>query len=332
MTKQPTEPFDPSVYLHSPDDLGRMHLEHAKFIKAHPGIKFGITAIDNYVIPMRPGDLTLIVGLSGHGKSSLLARLAKTTAQNIALQGAQNKECVIYCSWEQHAEELEAYFEADAEYTVSDYAWGRVTLDQVATKAMRRANFPLWMIGHSNKNVFKQTEPLRLPIVFQAIESMRQNYDATGDTPKPVLLCMDYAQLIPDENGHENRYQQVSAALRATKLLGLRVGCPIVIAAQCKQEVLNRDVPIPGMYDVYESSGGAHVPDKTFGIWRPWKTHRDQQSVTLAPGVEVPVTPETFILKMSKQRMEDGERTWVLSFNMAELKLAELEIHKEDLY
>ena len=327
----PNDQFDPSVYLHSPDALGNMHIEYARFIKENPGIAFGVKSVDQYVIPMRPGDLSLICGLSGHGKSSLLARLAKQTAINIASRGMQNKECVVYASWEQHAEELEAYFEADDEYTVSDYAWGRVTMEQVERKAMRRANLPLWVIGHSGKSVHRQTRPLSLLVVFEALEKMRANYDASGDSPKPVLICLDYAQLIPDDAHHTNRYEQVAAAIRKTKLLGLRIGCPSVVAAQAKQTILGRDLPIPGQYDVYESSGGAHVPDKVFGIWRPWKTHRNDPIIELSPSLSVPNSPELFILHMCKQRMEDGERTFVLAFNMAELRLADMELKRTEL-
>jgi len=322
------EPFDPSVYLHSPADLGNLHLEHYHKIKANPGIKFQIPSLDRYCIPLRPGDLITVIGRPGHGKSSLLARQAKVTANDIAMRGAQLSECVIYISWEQHAEELEAYFEADSDYTVSDYAWGRVSVEQVEQKSMHRAKLPLWMIGHSGKNVARQTIPLTLSVVFQAIESMAHTFEKS---PKPILMCFDYAQLIPDEGRHRNRYEEVAAAIRATKHLALRIGCPALIGVQARREVDDRQIPIPGMNDGYESSGLEHVPDKIFGIWRPYKTHRNEESVQIAPGVNVPVKPETFIMRMSKQRLEDGERTFVLHFSMSELRLADLEIDRTEL-
>ena len=331
MTNKP-EPFDPTVYLHSPDVLAKIHKERYDHILTHPGIPFFVPSMDRYCLPQRPGDLTLVIGLSGHGKSSFLARQAKRTAQDIADRGKQKEECVIYVSWEQHASELEAYFEADDKYTVSDYAWGRVSPEMVMMKVLHRAQLPLWMIGYSQKNIARQTRPLTLPVVFQAIESMSKNYDSG---PRPVLLCFDYAQLIPDDTQHgSNRYEQVSAAIRATKALGLRIGCPTMVASQAKQEVLNRDIPIPGQYDGYESSGTAHVPDKIFGIWRPYKTHRGQETVRIGGqnGIDVPVTPETFVNRLSKQRLEDGEKTFIMKFSMAELKLADMELGQEEPY
>lgn len=324
----PQPQFDPSIYVHSPADLAKMHIDHYEFILEHPGIKFDIPCIDQYVIPQRPGDLSVICGRPGSGKSSLLARQAKRTAQEIASRGAQYEECVLYVSWEQHAEELEAYFEADSQYSVSDYAWGRVDLATVRRKAYKRAGLPLWMIGHSRKNVAHQTKPLSLSVVFQAIESMVHTFEKA---PKPVLLCFDYAQLIPYERGaFKNRYEQVKAAIVATKQLALRVGCPVMVAAQARREVDSYAVPVPGMNDGQESSGLEQVPDKFFGIWRPYKTHRDEPTIKLA-GREIPNSPELFILRMAKQRLEDGEHTWVLSFDMAELRLAEMEIERQEL-
>ena len=324
----PTPQFDPSIYIHSPADLANMHIDHYRFLLEHPGIPFNVPCIDQYVIPQRPGDLTVVCGRPGSGKSSLLARQAKRTAQDIAARGAQLDECVLYVSWEQHAEELEAYFEADDQYSVSDYAWGRVDLETVQRKANKRGNLPLWMVGHSRKNVALQSKPLTLSVVFQAIESMVHTFKKA---PRPVLLCFDYAQLIPYERGgFKNRYEQVKAAIVETKQLALRVGCPVMVAAQARREVDSYDVPVPGMNDGQESSGLEQVPDKFFGIWRPWKTHRDDPTVKIA-GHEIPNSPELFVLRMAKQRLEDGERTWILSFDMAELKLAEMELDRQEL-
>lgn len=318
--------FDPSVYVHSPADLGAMHVEHAEFIKAHPGITFGVPCVDRYVIPQRPGDMTIIVGRPGSGKTSLLARQAKRTAEEIMSRNAQLEECVIYVSWEQHAEELEAYFEADNSYTVSDYAWGRVDMDDVRAKAFKRAHLPLWMIGHSRKNVLQQSKPMTLSVVFQAIESMVYTFEKA---PKPVLLCFDYAQLIPWEGQYHSRPAQVKAAINATKQLALRVGCPVMVAAQATRDVDRYKVPIPTMNDAQESSGLEQVTDKMFGIWRPWKTQREEKTVTVAPGYEVQNCPELFVLRMVKQRLEDGDRTFILHFDMGELRLAELELERE---
>jgi len=323
----PSPKFDPSVYLHSPAELAKMHIEQYQWMLDNPGIPFDIPCVDQYVIPQRPGDMTIICGRPGSGKTSLLARQAKRTAQRIKERGKQFEECVVYVSWEEHAEDLEAYFEADGQYTVSDYAWGKMDIAIVKRKVISRAMLPLWVVGHSAKNVRKQTKPLTLPVVFEAIEGLARNYSSS---PRPVLLCFDYAQLIPYERGYKNRYEQVKAAINATKQLALRVGCPVIVAAQAGRDVDNYRLPIPAMNDAQESSGIEQVCDKFFGIWRPWKTHRNEPMIDVV-GHQVPNSPELFVLRMNKQRKADGERTWILSFDMAELRLAEMELSRQEL-
>jgi len=327
MTTAKPNTFDPKIYLHSPAQLAQMHVEQYEWQLKTPGIQFDLPVLDHYVLPLRPGKLAIICGRPGSGKTSLMARQAKRTALDIQARGKQFEECVVYVSWEEHAEDLEAYFEADSEYTVSDYAWGKLSLDQVKRKVHGRANLPLWIIGHSSRNVKAQTQPLTLPIVFKAIEHLAQGY---ASAPKPILLCMDYAQLIPYERGYKNRYEQVKAAINATKQLALRVGCPVIVAAQASRDVDAYSTPVPAMSDAQESSGIEQVCDVFFGIWRPWKTHRDRPTVTIA-GHEVANSPELFVLRMNKQRKADGERTFILHFDMAELKLAEMELQRQDM-
>ena len=319
------KPFDPSIYVHSPADLGAMHVENYKRILKYPGVQWGIPLVDKYVIPMRPGDLVVISGRPGSGKTSLLARQAKLVAQDIAKRGADETECVMYVSWEQHAEEIEAYFQADATYTHTDYSWGRVAIKDVERKARERARLPLWIIGHSRRHIRKQTQPLTLDIVFRAIESMVQNYE---QSPKPTLLCFDYAQVIPPGRD-EQRYRQVKEIIRSSKDLSLRTGCPILMGAQASRDVDRYDIPIPRLNDNQESSGIEQVPDKVFGIWRPWKTEEHHSQRTLW-GTTYEITPDLFFLKMNKQRGDDGDKIFPLKFDMAELAIAEIDLHSQE--
>jgi replicative DNA helicase len=324
MNKRPT--FDPAIYVHSPADLGSMYVRHYEYILETPGITWGIDIVDKKVIPMRPGDVTVICGRPGHGKTSLMARQAKRTASEIAERGAQIDECVIYVSWEEHAEGLEAYFQSDAQVTHTDYAWGRVDIADVRRKAYKRASFPLWMIGYSAENRIKQTKPLTLDMVFQAIESMVYTYE---QSPRPVLLCIDYAQIIPPDFRYQNRYQQVKDAIERTKQLSLQIGCPIIMGAQASREVDTYKYPIPTKRDAQESSGIEQVVDKFFGIWRPWLT-MDHYSNFQFGGHTLTVTPELFILAMRKQRKDDGSHYFITHFDMAELSLAELELNSQE--
>jgi len=303
-----------------------MHVEYYEHILQHPGIDWGVSSMDSIVIPMRPGDLTVLCGRPGSGKTSILARQAKRIAQDIAQRNAQKEECVIYVSWEQHAEELEAYFQSDKQYTHTDYAWGRVDIKDVRAKTFTRASLPLWVIGHSRKNVVQQVKPLTLDLVFDAVESMAHTYKAA---PKPVLLCFDYAQVMEPSAHKANRYLEVKDLIKESKNLALRCGCPIMLGAQAGRQVDSYKYPVPSMNDGQETSGLEQVPDKFFGLWRPWKTNPHNEHVDIY-GHQIQNSPDLMVIKMNKQRGDDGDRIFIVHFDPAELRLDDIELGQNE--
>jgi len=65
------------AYVHTPAELATAHRQHYEHIKKYPGITFGVKAIDDKVIPARPGDVVAFCGRPGAGKTAMLCRHAK---------------------------------------------------------------------------------------------------------------------------------------------------------------------------------------------------------------------------------------------------------------
>jgi len=322
------EPFDPKIYVHSPAAQGLMYQEHYQFLLDNPGIKWGLESLDEVILPARPGDLIVICGRPGSGKTSLLARQAKRAARQIAENGKQLEECVIYVSWEEHAEQLEVYFQADDQYTTSDYHWTRVPFEYVQRKAAKRADFPLWVVGYSRKGILKQSQALTLSMVLEAIESMVYSYK---QAPKPVMLCFDYAQLIPPERQRQQYRLELKDVMQGITHLGLRIGCPVFVAVQAGRQVdTYSPLQVPGMRDAQEGSSIEQFCKLFLGVSRPWKW-ADHNGTIPVGGHALPVTPDLFLLNMCKQRGEDGDRLFPMYFTMAQLELARLDIKRKEL-
>jgi len=314
-----TEAADYTTLIHTPSQLAAEYVAWAEHIQSTPGVKFNVPAIDKAVIPMRPGDLVSIIGRPGHGKTCLLAYFAREQARQIEASGNAEREAVVYVTWEQSAEELEAFFQTEGGYSVSDIAWGRVDLDIVRKQAIRRAKVPIWVIGHGIGRAGKSTPRMTPEVVLGAIETMEAQHNV-----KPALLLFDYMQLIPVERARD-RIQQVSEVPPLIKELALRVGAPAIVGVQARRDVDDRTIKIPGLRDAQWASSIEQTSDKAFGLWRPWQSEPPGCPPIRLDGREYIVNEKLLVIQMLKQRGDVGRRTWAMFFDPAYLKLAELE-------
>ena len=308
--------------IHTPADLATEHLAWATRNATMPGMSWGIASVDARVIPMRPGDLIGLMGRPGHGKSSIMAFLARTEAKRIMARGAAETEAVVYVTWESSAEELENFFAADDKASASDVAWGRADVEYLTRKSVKRAHVPIWVIGHGIGRAAVDTPRMTVDVVYAAIESMQADYGV-----KPTLVLMDYLQLIPVAHASERVAQVSEAAIRA-KELAQRTPTPIVAGVQARREVDSYKQPIPEKADAQWASSIEQTVDKLFGLWRPCLSPGFESALIEVDGVpgSYEVTQQLLVMRMLKQRGEDGRRTWALHFAPQYLRLCELEL------
>lgn len=310
--------------IHTPAELMTEFIGWQEHIHTHPGIPFGLPAIDRIVTPLRPGNLAVILGRPGDGKTSLLVYLARAEARRILARGTQEHEAVVYVTWEQTAEELAAFLMVDDSTSISDMAWGRANLDNLRRKAIHGAGLPIWVIGHGISRAGQRTARMTPDVVLKAISSMAEDYGVT-----PVLACFDYLQLIPVPNATE-RVQQVTEAPILIKELAMTVGVPAVCGVQASRDVDNRAEKLAEARDAQWASAIEQTADKAFSIWRPARSEQLNSVIKTESGQQHTVTETLFFLRLLKQRMEKGRHTWALHFDPAYLKLAELEVKSSE--
>ena len=313
--------------VHTPAEMMSDYVRWAERAKDDPGIPWGLPAIDKRVIPMRPGELIAIMGRPGHGKTSLLAYLARQEANRIIKRGAAATEAVVYVSWEQASEEISAMLLADAygfSYSVSDVAWGRVDLDTIRRQAVKGGGHPIWIVGHGIGRVGKNPPRMTPEVVLAAIESMQEDFGV-----KPTLMLFDYLQIIPIKSASE-RVQQVTEAPIRIKEVALRLGAPAVCGVQASRDADKRNDHIPEMFDAQWASSIEQTCDKVFGLWRPARDHEIGHRFKAESGKEYTVSEALMFVRMLKQRGDQGRHTWALYFDPSRLKLAEMETSAND--
>ncbi len=315
---------DPAqFYLHTPAESSSRYVAWAEALKAAPGVTWGCV-LDKYLIPMHPGNLTAVVSRPGHGKSSLMAYMARREARAIIKRGKQAEECVVYVSWEQPVEELEAFFQSGDGFTSTDLAWGRADLDTVRRKAIERIDLPVWMIGYSIGDASKSKPPLTVDAVYQTIRSLRIDYHR-----RVTLICLDYLQIIPVRRGAD-RTQQVTEAVIEAKHLAMDVGAPTLAGVQARREVDGYANPIPTLADCQHASAIEQTADTQLGLWRPIKTVDEEEYVKIGKHT-YDLTEPLFVVKLNKQRLDQGQGTWAMSFTPQTLEMRDFDvIHLND--
>ena len=310
--------------VHSPADLAAEKVRWAEHILTSPGVPFGIADVDREMNPAHPGDVVVLCARPGHGKTSLLATIARSEARRIQERGTEKTEAVFYITWEQVAEEIDLILDANDDYTVADIMRGKADMDAIRCRAVKRVQTPIWVIGDSIGRTSTKSLRLFTDVVCEAIEIAVEDYGVT-----PTLLCFDYIQIIPVREASEQTMQVLYAAQRV-KELAKRIGAPAFVGAQARREVDDREFKIPTMRDAQWASAIEQVTDKFFGMWRPWLTDKDKEPIQVG-GLPIPITEELMIVQMSKQRFGPAGFTWAKHFSPAHLKLCDLELQRHEL-
>jgi replicative DNA helicase len=307
-------------FVQSPADLAQGYVQWAKKLKTDPGITYGCV-LDRHMIPLHPGDLMAVVARPGHGKSSWMAYMAKKTAAEIVKRKAEN-EVVVYVTWEQSAEEIEAFFQSGDSYSSTDMVWGRVPDGVIEKAAVGRGKLPVWVFGESKRHEGMKRPKMSIEYVYAAIESMQEDYGV-----KPVLMCLDYVQIMPT-NPRQDKTGQVDEAVRQAKELAIRMGLPIIMGVQAGRKVDEYRNAIPTMSDAQWSSSIEQVADKQLALWRPIRSY-DPSDRPFVPinDIEYKNEEDLFIVRILKQRFGIGYGAWAIRF-----KPQTLEVHDYDTF
>lgn len=311
--------------------MAKQHVAYARKIHSEPGIQWGIEDIDRQIIPSRGGDVSIILGRPGDGKTSILCYLAAHESANIIEDGLAHDETVVYCTWEGTVDKIYAALMATrGNYSSTDFYWGRATIEQVEQTASLHGFMPVMFIGFSSfrKTGYKQ---ITLDMILEAVEAIQAG---EGIAQKKVrALIIDYAQLIPVP-GTRDRTERVAEAIVGCKNLGMRMDIPSFVAAQAGRQVDGYNVKLAGRADAQWSSQLEQHTDYGYSVWRPINTEPYDPNVANTIdmwGRHIPLTPTLFIMKNWKQRGDGTNMWWPLHFRPELCELAELELEVEEL-
>lgn len=230
-------------------------------------VRTGLDRLDDLIGGLCPGDLTIIAGRPGHGKSSLALTLADTLVRD----GMQ----VAYFSLEMRRSELAqrmvAMYSGVSASTQRQQSYTDTEIAAVYSALGEIAGLPLALYDQRGLSI----ADLRSRAVQYA--------QAVGGLG---LIVVDYLTLVESQIGRGmNRAQAVGDISRGLKRLAGEADCPVVALAQLNRAIDGRTDNEPELSDLRESGDIEADADQVIFVVRPELYENDPRRAEAVKGI-----------------------------------------------
>ena len=225
-------------------------------IAAHKGAVIGVPSgfheLDQLTTGFQNGDLIIIAGRPGMGKTSFALNVMRNAA-------IDNKKKIGFFSLEMASEQL-AMRLLCSEARVDSNLVRRGDLPKSKYKNLSLAVGPL-----SDSDIYLDDTPA-LSILELRAKARRLKNDSDID-----MIIVDYLQLMQGPKGVESRQQEIATISRSMKALAKELDIPIVALSQLSRAVEQRSGSHrPQLSDLRESGAIEQDADVVIFLYRKW--------------------------------------------------------------
>ncbi|MFC8495892.1 replicative DNA helicase [Streptomyces sp. NPDC057235] len=226
------------------------------------GVPTGFTDLDALTQGWQPGQVIIVAGRPGHGKSTVAMDFARacTMPRNSAgrhIEGAGRP--AAFLTLEMSVDELNMRaLSAEAEVGLHHLRSGK--LDEEAWKKLAPA-----AKRYGEAELYVNETARSLPEIQAKCRRLKHR------VPGLALIVIDYVQLITSgtKRRHDVREQEVSDISRSIKLLAKELHLPIVLLAQLNRGPEMRTDKVPAVSDLRESGSLEQDADIVILLHRP---------------------------------------------------------------
>lgn len=214
------------------------------------GISTGLASLDDIIGGLKPGQLIIVAGRPGAGKSVAVMDIARHTAVTTQIPTG------VFSLEMTKAELVRRLYAAHASVDLTRIVNGNLTdADRERLRAVfpaiRRA--PLFIDDNA---------PMTLAMIRSGARRLQQRRGLG-------LLIVDYVQLVRATVARESRVQEVTEVSTGLKLLAKELAIPIVAACQLNRNSESRSDRRPGLADLRESGSLEQDSDVVVLLHRP---------------------------------------------------------------
>jgi replicative DNA helicase len=220
------------------------------------GLTTGLKALDERTGGLRAGELTIVAGRPGMGKSALAAGIAEHVvfgcgedvySVNLEMRERQQIGRLMARAG---GVRLSAIRGLPSEQDVEDAAATALRLHEAAKRLhMDRAS------------------DLSVAQIRQRARVLNRRLKRQGRSLK--LVVVDYLQLITPPSGERNETAQLTIISRGLKSMALELGVHVIALSQLNREVEKRQPPRPMLSDLRGSGSIEQDADSVFFLYRP---------------------------------------------------------------
>ncbi|HEV8551150.1 MAG TPA: replicative DNA helicase [Polyangiaceae bacterium] len=241
------------------------------------GIETGFRELDRMCSGLHPGDLYIVAGRPGMGKTAFVMNLAVNVCMpKAAAEEGQDFQApaempgygVLFCSLEMPKEQLAARLLAsEARVDMAGIRSGRPQREdwpKLTEAAARLSRLPLWIDDTPALTL------LDLRAKIRRLQAEISRGDAHVPAQKLGLVAVDYLQLMQGRRDAGSREQEISELSRGLKQLAKEMGVPVLALSQLNRAVETRTTKDkrPQLSDLRESGAIEQDADAIFFIYR----------------------------------------------------------------
>lgn len=294
-------------YFYMPSRAGQAGMSEFERRNNAP-YRFGwnVEALDDYLIPMNPGDLVVVLARPGHGKTSALVHLMRQANHTIEalypisdnLDDARPIPHAFYATWETLIEEFVALFLASSSgCSLEDIGRGKADLPAIERAIASSVHNRIAVVGQSMSSDIRARRP-------PTLDDLNDILDMAAELgAMPAFLGVDYLQRCPSNSGrNKDRSMGVSENLELLKDMALRHRVPVVVGVQAKREVDEYSgLKLPSLSDGQWTSTIEQTADKVISLSRPF-LYAPHKAFQMSDGSWYASTPTSLAVSIPKQR------------------------------
>jgi replicative DNA helicase len=242
------------------DVVEKVYLEAQAMVEHNGllGVTTGLRALDAATLGYVPGDLVVIAGRPGMGKSAL-------AQHNIQAAAAEGKRVLVFSLEMPKEQWTQRILAADGKLGLKNVRTGKSLRDSPSkylASCERVSSLPIRLVDIAGMN-------------HSTLSASARAY--AQDVGKVGLIVVDYLQLMLGDK-RISREQQVAESSRACKLLARELDCPVVLLSQLNREAAKRGGR-PQLSDLRESGAIEQDADMVLFVHRPGELDLEDESL-----------------------------------------------------